>query len=77
MMIEYLFDFLINGSNYSRQGGYGANTIIQLRDLPKRYTNVYLDGVKLSDPSTPDNSFYFNDLMTNSIKSIEVLKGNQ
>ena len=72
-----LLDFLINGSNYSRQGGYGANSIIQIRGLPKRYTNVYLDGVKLSDPSTPDNSFYFNDLMTNSIQSIEVLKGNQ
>lgn len=72
-----LLDFSINGSNYSRQGGYGANSIIQIRGLPKRYTNVYLDGVKLSDPSTPDNSFYFNDLMTNSIQSIEVLKGNQ
>ena len=77
IFIGDLLDFNINGSNYSRQGGQGANTIIQLRGLPKRYTNVYLDGVKLSDPSTPDNSFYFNDLMTNSIQSIEVLKGNQ
>ena len=67
----------INGSNFSRQGGVGTNTVIQIRGLPKRYTNVYLDGVKLSDPSSPDNAFYFNNLTSESINSIEVLKGNQ
>jgi len=76
----FLNDIISNniiGTNMSRQGGLGTNTIFQLRGLPKRYTNVYIDGVKLSDPSTPDNSFYFNNLTTNGIKQIEVLKGNQ
>lgn len=67
----------INGSHFSRQGGIGTNSIIQIRGLPKRYTNVYLDGVKLSDPSSPDNAFYFNNLTKESIESIEVIKGNQ
>ena len=50
---------------------------IQLRGLEKRYSTVYIDGVKMSDPSTPDNSFYFQNIMKESIDRVEVLKGNQ
>jgi len=67
----------IPGSSFSRQGGNGTNSLIQLRGLPKRYTNVYIDGVKQSDPSSPDNAYYFDNLTSGSIKSVEVLKGNQ
>ena len=67
----------ISGANYSNQGGVGTNSLIQLRGLPKRYSTVYIDGVKLSDPSSPDNAFYFNNLTTQSIDSVEILKGNQ
>jgi len=67
----------IVGTHFSRQGGVGTNSLFQVRGLPKRYTNVYIDGVKMSDPSTPDNSFYFNNLTLNGVKQIEVLKGNQ
>ena len=35
---------------------------IQLRGLEKRYSTVYIDGVKMSDPSSPDNSFYFQNI---------------
>ena len=67
----------IVGTHFSRQGGIGTNSLFQVRGLPKRYTNVYIDGVKMSDPSTPDNSFYFNNFTLNGIHQIEVLKGNQ
>ena len=67
----------IVGTHFSRQGGIGTNSLFQVRGLPKRYTNVYIDGVKMSDPSTPDNSFYFNNLTLNGVQQIEVLKGNQ
>jgi len=67
----------LNGMHFSRTGGVGTNALFQIRGLPKRYTNVYVDGVKMSDPSTSDNAFYFNNLTTNSIKQVEVLKGNQ
>jgi len=67
----------ISGANYSNQGGVGTNSLIQLRGLPKRYSTVYIDGIKLSDPSSPDNAFYFNNLTTQSIDSVEILKGNQ
>ena len=67
----------ISGANYSNQGGVGTNSLIQLRGLPKRYSTVYIDGIKLSDPSSPDNAFYFNSLTTQSVDTVEILKGNQ
>jgi vitamin B12 transporter len=67
----------ISGANYSNQGGIGTISLIQLRGLPKRYSTVYIDGIKLSDPSSPDNAFYFNNLTTQSVDAIEILKGNQ
>ena len=78
---EPLLGDLINdnvvGSNFSRQGTTGTNTLIQIRGLPKRYTTVYVDGVKMSDPSTPDNAYYLNNIMSHSIERVEILKGNQ
>jgi vitamin B12 transporter len=74
--ISDVLDENISGIHFSRQGGYGTNSIIQLRGLPKRYTNIYIDGVKQSDPTSPDNSFYLNNLTSSSIKSVEILKGN-
>ena len=65
------------GMNYFQSGGYGTVSGIQLRGQPKRYSTVYLNGIKLSDPSTPSNDYYFNNLMNNSLEQVEVLKGSQ
>lgn len=67
----------LNGMNYFQSGGHGTNSGIQLRGLPKRYSTVYIDGVKMSDPSSPTNDFYFNHLMKSSIDRVEILKGSQ
>ena len=64
-------------TNSFQMGGYGNNTGIQLRGLEKRYSTVYIDGVKMSDPSSPDNSFYMENIMKDSIERIEILKGTQ
>ena len=48
-----------------------------MRGLPKRYSTIYIDGVKMYDPSTPDNSFYAEGLFKDSIDRIEILKGSQ
>ncbi len=65
------------GMNYFQQGGYGTVSGIQLRGQPKRYSTVYLNGIKLSDPSTPSNDYYFNNLMNSSLETLEILKGSQ
>ena len=65
----FLGDILNNslpGMNYFQSGGNGTTSGIQLRGLPKRYSTVYIDGVKMSDPSSSDNSFYFSSIMNNA-----------
>ena len=58
-----ILDNNLNGMNYFQSGGPGSVSGIQLRGQPKRYTTVYMDGVKLSDPSTPSNDYYFNNII--------------
>ena len=65
------------GLNIFQLGGVGTNSGIQMRGLPKRYSTIYVDGVKMYDPSTPDNSFYAEGLFKDSIERIEILKGSQ
>jgi len=72
-----ILDNNLNGVNYFQSGGYGTVSGIQLRGQPKRYTTVYIDGVKVSDPSTPSNDYYFNNLVTGSFDRVEILKGAQ
>ena len=76
----FLGDVLSNNStstNFFQSGGYGTSSAIQLRGLPKRYTTVYIDGVKMSDPSSVSNDFDFNHILTSQISRVEILKGNQ
>ena len=77
---SFLTDLLNNevqGMNIFSLGGRGTNTGIQMRGLPKRYSTIYIDGVKMYDPSTPDNSFYAEGLFKDNIDRIEILKGSQ
>ena len=64
-------------TNMFQMGGTGANTGMQLRGLEKRYSTVYVDGVKMLDPSSSDGSFYMENIMSNSIDRVEILKGTQ
>ena len=77
---SFLTDLLsgeVQGLNIFQLGGKGTNAGIQLRGLPKRYSTVYIDGVKMNDPSASDNGFYSQGLFIDSIDRIEILKGSQ
>jgi len=63
--------------NFFQNGGQGQTSAVQLRGLPKRYSTVYIDGVKMSDPSSVSNDFDFNHILTSQISRVEILKGNQ
>ena len=54
-------------SNFFQTGGIGSTSAIQLRGLPKRYSTVYIDGIKMSDPSSVSNDFDFNHILTSHI----------
>lgn len=76
----FLGDLLSSGTtstNFFQTGGHGTTSGIQLRGLPKRYSTVYIDGVKMSDPSTPTGDFDFNNILTSHVSRVEILKGNQ
>ena len=76
----FLGDALATNStsiNLFQNGGQGQTSAIQLRGLPKRYSTVYIDGVKMSDPSSVSNDFDFNHILTSQISRVEILKGNQ
>ena len=64
-------------ANFFQNGGHGSTSAIQLRGLPKRYSTVYIDGVKMSDPSSVSGDFDFNHILTSQISRVEILKGNQ
>ena len=72
-----IIDDSSTSTNMFQMGGYGANTGIQLRGLEKKYSTVYIDGVKMLDPSSSDGSFYMENIMKNSIDRVEILKGTQ
>ena len=63
--------------NFFQSGGHGTESAIQLRGLPKRYSTVYIDGVKMSDPSSVSNDYNFNHILANQISRVEILKSNQ
>jgi vitamin B12 transporter len=65
------------GANFFQSGGHGTSSAIQLRGMPKRYSTVYIDGVKMSDPSSVSNDFDFNNILTTQVARVEILKGNQ
>jgi len=76
----FLGDALAGNStsvNFFQNGGQGQTSAIQLRGLPKRYSTVYIDGVKMSDPSSVSNDFDFNHILTSQVSRVEILKGNQ
>ena len=64
-------------TNLFQMGGHGSNIGVQLRGLEKRYSTVYIDGVKMLDPSSSDGSFYLENIMKNGIDRVEILKGTQ
>ena len=66
-----LLDSEVQGLNIFQLGGKGSNTGIQMRGLPKRYSTIYIDVVKMYDPSTPDNSFYSEGLFMDSIEKLK------
>ena len=65
------------GINLFHSGSIGGSAGIQLRGLEKRYSSVFIDGVKMMDPSSPDGSFYLENVLANGIESVEILKGTQ
>jgi vitamin B12 transporter len=63
--------------NISQTGGPGGNYTVSIRGAESRHTLVLIDGIKVNDPSTSDNSFNMPSLTSLDIEKVEVIKGPQ
>lgn len=67
----------VPGVDVRRNGGPGTTTSIFVRGGNSDHVLVLLDGVELNDPSSPSRAPILNDLTTEDIDRIEVVRGPQ
>ncbi|MDB5457342.1 MAG: TonB-dependent receptor [Caulobacter sp.] len=65
------------GVSFTRNGGPGASTTVNIRGAEGQHTVVLIDGVKLNDPSSTQGGFNFGNLLIGDTARIEVLRGAQ
>jgi vitamin B12 transporter len=68
---------LAPGLNVVQTGGPGGVTSVFIRGTNSNQVKVLIDGIDASDPSNPNGSFDFGQLLTYDIGRIEVLRGPQ
>jgi vitamin B12 transporter len=65
------------GVSYTRNGGIGAASSLNIRGAEGHHTVVLIDGVKLNDPSSTQGGYNFGNLLVGDTTRIEVLRGAQ
>ena len=65
------------GLNVVQTGGPGGQASIFIRGTNSNHVKVLIDGIDVSDPSTPNRTFDFGHLQTFDIEQVEVLRGPQ
>lgn len=67
----------VPGLNIVQTGGPGGLTSVFMRGTNSNHVKVLIDGIEVNDPSTPNRSFDFGQMLTTDIERIEVLRGPQ
>jgi vitamin B12 transporter len=67
----------VPGLNVVQSGGPGGQTSVFMRGTNANHTKVLIDGIDVSDPSSPNAAFDFGQLLTQDIQTLEVLRGPQ
>ncbi|MFZ1470878.1 MAG: TonB-dependent receptor, partial [Paracoccaceae bacterium] len=65
------------GVSVTQSGPIGSTSTLRVRGADGKYLAVFVDGIKLSDPSGTSVSFDWGSLMTGDIALVEVLRGSQ
>lgn len=63
------------GVNITQSGGIGTQTSVRIRGAESDQTLVLINGIRVNDPSSPDGSFDFGNLLAGNIERIELLRG--
>ena len=67
----------VPGLNLVQAGGPGGQTSVFVRGTNSNHVKVLVDGIDVSDPSTPTATFDFGQFATADIARVEVLRGPQ
>ena len=67
----------VPGLNVVQTGSPGGTTSVFIRGANSNHTKVLIDGIDVSDPSSPDGSFDFSQILASDIARVEVLRGPQ
>jgi vitamin B12 transporter len=67
----------VPGLNVVQTGGPGGQTSVFMRGTNSNHVKVLVDGIDVSDPTSPNRAFDFSSLTTYDIERIEVLRGPQ
>ena len=74
-VVDYLSR--LPGVSVTQNGGLGGSASLRIRGAGPEYVAVYVDGIRVDDPSSPQTAFNFGTLTTADIGRIEVLRGSQ
>ncbi len=67
----------IAGVSVSQQGAFGSPASVRIRGADQRYIAVFIDGVRVTDPTSTETKFDFGMLPAAGADRIEVLRGSQ
>ena len=67
----------VPGLNMVQTGGPGGLALVFIRGTNSNQTKVFLDGIDVSDPSSPNGAFDFAHVLTFDLGGVEVLRGPQ
>jgi vitamin B12 transporter len=65
------------GLNVVQEGGPGGQTSVFMRGTNSNHVKVLVDGIDVSDPSSPTDAFDFGQFLAADIASVEILRGPQ
>jgi vitamin B12 transporter len=65
------------GVTFTQNGPFGNAANLRIRGADQRYVAVYIDGIRVADPSLTQTGFDFGSLLSSDIARIEVLRGSQ
>jgi vitamin B12 transporter len=67
----------VPGLNLVQSGGEGGQASIFMRGANSNHTKVLVDGIEVSDPSSPNGAYDFGKFSSADIARVEVLRGPQ